>query len=175
MKQGTIAFIIGFFAGMGALLMWQQPEEITEAPAVAIAQPDGSQVLERRPDAGAKSPSKIPKGGKVERIIHGEIKPTEPNCPLCKFDLTLVRMPDSTMRVVLWSDTGTVLGGLDVPTVPLEVERKHPWAAGISRGTGTESWGGWLDKDFGPVRIGGEANKTGDNKYEARFKMGLVF
>lgn len=179
-QDGFVGVFLGIvISALVAAYFNMQPKPV-ETPAPAIAQSDGSQVLERKPDAKAKSPSKIPKGGKVERIIHGEIAPhKEPgalsDCPVCKFDLTLVRMPDDTQRVILWSDTGTVLGGLDVPTVPININRGRKWAAGVSRGTGGESWGGWLDRDLGWVRLGGEVNKTGDNQYEGRIKIGLTF
>jgi hypothetical protein len=169
------SFMLGAFVGAAALAAWQVPTNVVETPAAAQTQPDGSLVLERMPDSKAKPENAIPEGGKAVRVVHGEIKPKEPDCPICTFDLTLVRMPDNTSRVVLSSQTGTILGGLDVPVATLKIDKDHPWAAGISRGTGFESWGAWLDRDFGPVRFGGEANKNGDGQYEARIKLGLRF
>lgn len=194
MLQRIKDWITGTILGVGIMIMIgvyfnMQPKPI-ETPAPAIVQSDGSQVLERRPDAKAKSPSVIPKGGKVERIIHGEItlnwpkdRPTgvDPanvggaaNCPTCKFDLTLVRMPDDTQRVVLWSETGTVVGGLDVPVALIDVKKRRTMAAGISHGTSEGAWGAWLDRDFGPLRTGFEVNKS-DSQYEGRVKIGLMF
>lgn len=174
------AFMLGAFIGAGALAMWNKPVKVAEQPAAAERQADGSLVLERKPDAKAKPAHAIPKGGKAERVVRVDVQPDRADCPICTVDLTLVRMPDDTRRVIASSPTGTVLGGLDVPIVPLVIEKDHPWAAGVSRGTGDESWGLWLDRDIGPVRIGGEANKisestTGGSKYEARFKIGLMF
>lgn len=181
MLQRVKDWITGTILGIGIMLTIgvyfnMQPKPL-ETPAPAIVQSDGSQVLERKPDAGAKSPSIIPKGGKVERIIHGEIMPkagAPENCPTCKFDLTLVRMPDDTQRVVLWSETGTVVGGLDVPVAPIDVKKRRTMAAGASHGTNEGAWGAWFDRDFGPLRTGIEVNKF-DDRYEGRVKFGIAF
>lgn len=174
--------LAGMFIGAAVLAIWQAPAKVAEAPAVAVRQADGSQVLERTATAPEARPAAaIPKGGKAERIIHGEIQPNTPNCPVCKFDLTLVQMPDHARRVVLWSETGKVLDGLDVPILPIEVYKKHLLAVGISRALAADSWGIWLDRDFGPLRMGIEINKieanpaNRDTKYEARAKIGLLF
>lgn len=175
------SFLFGAFVGAAALAAWQAPTTVTEAPATAVPQDDGSLVLERTAtNPKAKSPSKIPKGGKVERVIHGEIQPNAPGCPRCTFDLTLVQMPDDSRRVVLWSATGAVLGGLDVPVLPLAVEKEHVWALGVSRALAADTWGLWLDRDFAFVRTGLEINKieadplNGD-RTEARLKLGFRF
>ena len=170
--------ILGMFLGAAALSVWQRPDKVDEAPAVADRQADGSLALERKP--GKVRPKQaIPKGGKAERVVSVDVQPDRADCPVCTVDLTLVRMPDETRRVIASSPTGTVLGGLDVPIAPLNVERDHPWAAGISRGTGEEAWGAWLDRDFDFLRIGGEFNKISENshesRYEARLKIGLRF
>lgn len=170
------SFILGAFIGAAAFAAWQAPTKIVEAPAAAARQADGSLALERTAtNPKAKPVAAIPKGGKAERAIRVDVQPERADCPICSVDLTLVRMPDDTRRVVASSQTGTVLGGLDVPIAPIDITKDHPWAAGISRGTDLESWGVWLDRDFGPVRFGGEANKTGDNNYEARIKLGIRF
>lgn len=171
MKAALFAFIAGLFIGAAVLSSWQHRSLITEAPAPASRQSDGSLVLERKADSKAKTAAVIPKGAELERIVHGVIKPTAPECPLCKFDLALVRMPDHSRRVILRSDTGTVIDGLDVPTIPIEIPTEKLWAAGVSYG---ESWGAWVDRDIGPIRVGAEANNIGD-KFEARLKLGLRF
>lgn len=168
--------MFGAFFGAATCALFYAPKQINETPAVAVRQPDGSMVLERKPDAKAKPVHAIPKGGKAERVVRVDVQPERVDCPICIVDLTLVRMPDDTRRVVASSPTGTILGGLDVPLVPLNIDKDRPWAAGISRGTSTESWGAWVDRDLWEVvRFGGEVNKVGDNRYEARFKLGLRF
>ena len=177
-------FVAGAFLGAAVVGWWYKPGEKIEAPAAAERQADGSLVLERTAtNPKAKPAHAIPKGGKAERKISVDVQPERADCPICTVDLTLVRMPDDTRRVIASSQTGTVLGGLDVPILPLNIWRDRPWAAGISRGTGEEAWGLWLDRDFGPVRFGAAANKIDENihggdkdrKYEARFKLGLRF
>lgn len=170
------SFIVGAFLGAAALAAWQAPKQVTEAPATAARQADGSLVVERTAtNPKAKPANAIPKSGKAERAIRVDVQPERADCPVCTVDLTLVRMPDDTRRVVASSPTGVVMGGLDVPILPIEVDKNHPWAAGISRGTGGESWGAWLDRDIGPLRIGGEANKTGEDQFEARLRIGIRF
>lgn len=170
------SFVAGLFLGAAALAAWQAPKKVTEAPAAEARQPDGSLALGRTAtNPNAKPVHAIPKGGKAERAIRVDVQPARADCPVCTVDLTLVRMKDDTRRVVASSPTGAVMGGLDVPILPIEIEKKHPWAAGISRGTGGESWGAWLDRDLGPLRIGGEANKTAEDKFEARLRVGIRF
>jgi hypothetical protein len=173
------SFLIGALAGavVGWVICadWYAPEQVTETAAVEQRQADGSLALERKPDANAKPAHAIPKGGKAERVVSVNVQPERADCPVCTVDLTLVRMPDDTRRVVASSPTGTVLGGLDVPIVPLDVGRDYLWAAGISRGIGGEAWGGWVDRDFGLLRTGIEANKVSDDRYEARIKLGVRF
>lgn len=167
-------FIVGAFIGASACAWWNAPKQIVETPVAEKRQGDGSLVLERKPGK-ARPAHVVPKGGKAERVVRVDVQPERADCPICTVDLTLVRMPDDMFRVVASSPNGTVMGGLDVPVAPLRVEKNHPWAAGISRGTGEESWGGWLDRDFGVLRIGVEANKTDVDKVEGRIKIGVRF
>src|SRR4030067_133190 len=110
------SFILGAFIGAAAFAAWQAPTKIVEAPAAAARQADGSLALERTAtNPKAKPVAAIPKGGKAERAIRVDVQPERADCPICSVDLTLVRMPDDTRRVVASSQTGTVLGGLDVP------------------------------------------------------------
>lgn len=168
-------FVIGAFVGAAACAWWNAPKYVTETPAVADRQGDGSLVLERKTDAKAKPAHKLPKGGTPERVVRVDVQPDRADCPLCSVDLTLVRTSDDMLRVVASSPTGTVMGGLDVPMVPLFIDKQHPWAVGISHGTGEESLGVWVDRDFNFMRIGIEANKTDMDKYEGRVRFGIRF
>lgn len=170
------SFIVGAFVGAAAITLWQAPKQITETAVKEQRQADGSLVVERTAtNPKAKPVHAIPKGGKAERAIRVDVQPERADCPRCSVDLTIVRMPDETRRVVASSSTGIVIGALDVPIVPIKIEKKRPWAAGISRGTAEESWGVWLDRDFGPLRVGGEANKNGNDNNEARLRLGFRF
>lgn len=174
-------FMLGAFVGAAACAVWNSPQKITEAPAAAERQADGSLVLERKPTSPkAKPVHAVPKGSKAERVVRVDVQPERTDCPLCTVDLTLIRMPDDTRRVVASSPTGTILGGLDVPIAPLAIVKDRPWAIGGSYATAADSWGVWLDRDFGPLRTGIAAHKVGtdkdgDDKYEARVKLGLRF
>lgn len=175
------ALICALVVVSGCLWLKYRPSlQITETPAAAARQSDGSLLLERKPDAKAKPMHAMPNGGKAERKVSVDVQPARADCPICTVDLTLVRMPDDTRRVVASSPTGEVLGGLDVPIVPLKIAKDYPWAIGGSRGTGSEAWGLWVDRDIARIRIGGEVNKTGvsvdgDDRYEARIKLGFRF
>lgn len=169
-------FIVGAFIGAGACTWWNAPKHAIETAAIEQRQGDGSLIVERTAtNPKAKPVHTIPKGGKAERVVRVDVQPERADCPVCTVDLTLVRMPDDMLRVVASSPTGSVIGGLDIPAVPLLSDEQHHWAAGLSRGTGEESWGGWLDRDFGVLRIGIEANKTDVDKVEGRIKIGVRF
>lgn len=181
-RELAFAVLIGAVAGASGVFMWQAKHRLqTEAPAAAQRQADGSLVLERTATSPkAKPASALPKGGKAERIVSVTVQPARADCPVCIVDMTLVRMKDDSRRVVASSPTGTVLGGLDIPVLPIITDRRHPWALGASRGTEANSWGIWLDRDVSRLRVGIEANKTGvdingSDKYEARVKLGLKF
>lgn len=76
-------------------------------------------------------------------------------CPDVTVDLSLVRMPDRTRRVIASARGGTILGGLDIPVEPEPATaRARPWAAGVVYDPNARSWGGFLDRDIGPFRVG---------------------
>lgn len=156
-----------------------------ETPAPAVKQADGSTVLERAPDAQAKPAQQVPKGAKVERVVkvkvQGGANPQDSAkpCPAVNVDLSIVRMPDATRRVIASSPDGEILSGLDVP-----VESASPapapkrWAAGVSLNPVRQTVGVWIDRDLARVRVGAEINQTRDfglNGIEARVKVGMTF
>ena len=174
-----VALLAGCFIGAAVVAGWYAPLTKTETAATEERQSDGSLALARQPGK-AKPANAVPKGGKPERVISVDVQPARADCPLCRVDLTLVRMPDDGLRVVASSPTGTVVAGLDVPIVPLSITKKRLWGVGGSRGTNADSWGLWLDRDFAMVRTGIELNKTGEDqagesRYEARVKLGFTF
>jgi hypothetical protein len=180
MKSLAIGFTLGLLVA-AAICYWRQPVPAQiEAPTTALRQADGSLVLERAAtNPKAKPAASIPKGGKAERVISVDIQSARTDCPVCTVDLTVVRMADDSRRVVASSPTGPVLGGLDIPMIPL-VDHRHSWTIGASRGTAQNSWGIWVDREFGPFRAGVEANRigvdsAGSDKYEARVRLGVQF
>jgi hypothetical protein len=157
------SFLAGLLIGAGALAWWQAPQEVTETHAVAARQADGSLVLERTAtNPKAKPTSAIPKGGKAERIVSVDIQPVRADYPICTVDLTLVRMPDDSRRVVASSPTGTVIGGLDVPIVPLVIAPNHPWAAGALY---NGRWGALVTRDVRFLSVGGAVTQDHDGGF----------
>ena len=165
-------FIAGLFIGAATLFMWQKPVQKAETSAAEQRQSDGSLILARDASAKPATLPKAPKGGKAVRSDTVTVQPSQAGCPICTVNLTMFDMKDGSHRVVANSPTGTVVSGLDIPLVPLELEKSHPWAAGVSRGTGSQAAGFWIDRDFGPLRVGGEVNQS-SGKTEARIRAGL--
>lgn len=96
------------------------------------------------------------------------------DCPPVTVDLSLVRMPDKTRRVIASSPDGKILSGIDVPiSVPGDSPARTPWAAGISFST-DRRFGGFLDRDLGPFRIGVEAFQS-TNGWTAQARAGIRF
>jgi hypothetical protein len=169
-------FIAGAFIGVAALFVWQKPVEKAEPAAAEQVQSDGSLVLARDATAAKPvAPPRAPQGGKPIRSDTVTVRPTRTDCPACTVNLLTVEMKDGSHRVVANSPDGTVISGIDIPLVPINTVRQHVWAAGVSRGTGQGAWGLFVDRDLGPLRLGGEANKNGSGQYEARFRLGFVF
>lgn len=162
-----IGFVVGLLVAAVLVAVW--PRHPTETYAPEERRKDGSVVLERQPGAKPNIVHRPPAGGKRERSVHVEIKPTAPDCPLCVVDLSVVRMNDGSRRVIASSTTGEVVSGIDIPLLAAEPQLK--WAAGVSYGQG---WGGWLDRDIGRLRFGIEVNDT-DTGMEARARAGVRF
>ena len=195
----------GLLAGLlGGWCLWSSVPETVEPPAPSVRQVDGSLVLERKPDATPpKAPHALPKGAKEERRISVVVKPpkgTTPSksggslgnqvassevpgapppepcdCPPVQVDLSLVRMPDKTRRVVASSPTGQILSGIDVPIESAKILRVLPWAIGCTYSyDGAHRFGGFVDRDLGPFRLGVEAfqSQTG---WTAQARAGIRF
>ncbi len=150
----TLGVVVGG-AGMGtfAWKFWRPQPAPIETPAPAVLQADGSQILERDPNASAKPAQKIPPGATVERIVYvtvqphgqpGEVIPPTPGqlpgaavvpavvtplCPPVRVDLTVVRLKDLTHRVIASSPDGDVIAGLDVPVEIPSAPRELRWGA----------------------------------------------
>lgn len=179
----AVALIVGAIAGMTmGWMLWSPRPLAQEIAAPGVVQPDGSHVLPKQPDAGAKPANQVPKGTVVERIVYVEIqpkpvpKPPEPVAPLpgtgepalwtppkIRLDLTLVRAADGTRRVVASSPDGEVVGGLDVP-----VEAAPPPPRVLKSALGLEYsatvWGNTKSlvghHDFGWLRVGARVGKA---------------
>lgn len=78
-------------------------------------------------------------------------------CPPVRVDLSLVKLQDQTRRVIASSPDGTVTGGIDIPVAPSVSMKQFKWAAGGLYNPRDRTYGGFLDRDLGPLRIGVEA------------------
>lgn len=200
LKVGLAVAALLAAAGVGAWMAW--PATVIETPAAAETQSDGSIVLERKLDAPAKPAAQIPRGGKVERVVSVTVKPKPggtglaapmagqaagdrlippPDCPPVKVDMTLVRMPDQTRRVVASSPDGEIVGGMDVPveTAAPPPERMN-WAAGLSWDPLHRTPGAWIERDIARLRLGAELNRTrldlaSRAGTEMRLRIGMTF
>ncbi len=171
----TLGISIGMWAGW---TLWKPVPPKPEPYAPSVKQPDGSTILERKPDPMAKPISKVPDGATVERIVQVTVQPLaalpaipstgpasilipapeQPKipCPDVHVDLALVRMKDGTRRVVASSKDGIVTGGVDIPVEPVEPVRSFPWAAGGIWNPGDKTYGAFVDRDFAFLRVGAE-------------------
>lgn len=130
---------------------WIAGSSPSEPPAAAVRQGDGSLVLERKPDAKAKPAAQLPARAKLERQIQVVVQPERADCPVCTVDLSLVRLPDDTRRVVASSPTGQIIGGLDVPVIPSTGTERRWLAGALYNGR----WGGLVAREVGPFVVGG--------------------
>lgn len=131
-----IAAAIACLAGTCLFLGWMIGRPATpgklDPPAAAVLQKDGSVILERKPNPEAAPQQQIPKGAKVERVVRVAVRPraaaTAPtsgdglqakesllSASPVTVDLSLVRMPDQTRRVIASSPDGEIVGGMDMP------------------------------------------------------------
>ena len=184
---GLIIFALG--CGLGWKLWGQNPPMMLLKPAPEIRQQDNSLLLKTAPDAQAKPKQMIPKGAKVERIIQVTVQshpvttgvtqepppqssttqslpaipatsePLKTPCPPVTVDLTLVKLPDNSHRVIASSPNGTILdNSVDIPVEPFpEPPKSFNWAAGISYDIANHTGGVWLERKAWRLVLGIEA------------------
>jgi len=181
---------VGIMAGLGiGWSLWKPTPTKAETYAKAQRQCDGSLILERKPQADAKPAQEIPKGAKVERVVQVVVQPrasaaatvqtsgpapedaapvptarqfiAEIPCPPVRVDLSLVRMPDQTRRVIASSPDGEVVGGVDIPVETAAPVRTLKWGAGFEYAV--NSWGNTksllVQRDIGFLRFGARAGR----------------
>ncbi len=94
-------------------------------------------------------------------------------CPPVAVDLSLVRMPDKSRRVVASSPDGEVIGGVDIPIERRTEPRPLKWAAGATYDPIDRTWGGFVNRDLGPFRLGVEAHQERPTGAAARVMVGV--
>jgi hypothetical protein len=84
----------------------------------------------------------------------------KPPCPPVRVDLSLVRMPDQSRRVVASSPDGVVVGGVDIPVDAAVPQRVLKWAAGPSWNPADRTFGAWIERDAGFLRLGADLHQV---------------
>jgi len=175
--KNSIAFLVlGLISGLSlGWWLYRPGAPKIEPPAPSIRQSDGSLILERKQDPSAKAPAEIPKGAHLERIERVVIqsKPTSVQddnsgssddanppliCPPAELDLSLLRMPDKTERVVASSSDAKIVGGVDIPVAPIPASTKIPrWSVSALYGydvtRARTAWGAGLSYSRGPFVV----------------------
>lgn len=178
-----VVLIIGVALGLTVgWKLWSPKPPIQEVSAPGVIQSDGSHILPKQPDADAKPAHQVPKGSVVERVVYVEVQPkpvpkppdSEPvpghevppvlwTPPKVRLDLTLIRNPDGTRRVIASSPDGEVVGGMDVPVEAAPAPPKVLRSA-LGLRYAVNPWGNTKSlvghRDFGWLRVGAEVGKV---------------
>ena len=198
------ALVLGTALGLGAGWKLYRPKAgPVETAAPAIRQPDKSLILERKPEAAPAPKHELPKGAKLERQIQVQVLPTIPtdaqripgsgipslsnpvqsasNPRLITVDLSLVKMPDGTQRVIASSPDGAISGGLDIPVgPPVPIVKDLHWEAGVTYNPSEHTYGGYLHRSLGPFVVGAQVFQErqpiqmgGTTKLEGVISLGI--
>ena len=185
-KTALLAALTLIAVSIAATWYVMRPVPVVETPKPAETQADGSRIVERTATQPKARPKQIiPKGAKVERIESVTVQPTATAeagkpCPPVTVDMTLVREPDGSKRVIASSPDGAVVAGLDIPVDTLPVPEIHPLAAGVSINPANQTAGLWVERDIGRVRVGLEINQARHSilnpmAAEVRLRAGWTF
>lgn len=191
LPAGALVLGLAIGLGAGWKLYRPKPTPV-ETATPAVRQKDQSLVLERKPEAKPEPKHELPKGAKLERQIQVQVLPNLPSIPTGErvipgsgslvvnngqsvgntdnsgqsqaitVDLSLVKMPDGTQRVVASSDQGTVIGGIDVPVQgPMPTAKPLRWSGSVLRGYDAyrrqAAWGAAITYSRGPFVVTGGA------------------
>ncbi len=171
----------------GSVILEKKPDA-TAKPKQII--PKGATVervasITVRPEAAyaPMSTAKPTHGGTFLNHLTGRTEPPQPQavrlpCPPVTVDLTLIRNQDDTRRVIASSPDGAVVGGVDIP-VEAAVMLPAPklWAVGAVVNPFKNTFGAFLDRDWGPFRLGTQINQRDEGRFILQFwlKGGLRF
>ena len=175
--------------------LWKPKPPKIETYAAEITQKDGSKILEKKPQPEAKPAQEIPKGAKVERIVKVTVQPKLAPIPMADqltpafgspspvtVDLTLLRMPDNSARVIASSPDGTVISGVDIPVQPAAESKIFKWQAGASWNPGDRTYGVWATRSSGPLVFGAHVFQDrmpvlagGGTKLQGQILIGVRF
>ena len=186
-----VVLIFGAGIAAGWKIFRPKPVAAVEVAAPAVRQADGSLILERAPDAKAVPAQQIPKGAKVERIERIQVRassaPAAVTVPTngsgqpaavtqalpstTTVDLTLLRMPDESQRVVASSPDGTIVGGVDIPVSSAPREPKSTAIGGYDLAN-KAYLAGYLHK-LGPFQVGVVGTYSPLPKFNAFVVVGM--
>lgn len=149
MKQIVLSLIVGIGLGLGFGYKIYKPKTRIETYQPEIRQADKSLILERKPGFEISKPI-IPPGSELTRQAEIIVKPKD--CPEIRVNLALVRLPDSSFRVIANSPDGTIIGGVDVPISTQDPGVDPKWAVGgIYKPNG---YGLFIERTLGALVIG---------------------
>lgn len=180
------ALVLGLALGLGLGWKLYRPKPApVETAAPAVRQKDQSLVLERKPEAKPEPKHELPRGAKLERQIQVTVLPSIPTegTPIpgsggqsegntgnsraipgnpITVDLSLVKMPDGTSRVIASSPDGVVSAGLDIPVQgPMPTAKPLRWSGSVLRGYDAYKhqavWGAAITYSRGPFVVTGGA------------------
>jgi hypothetical protein len=149
---GGLALTVGFSLGWW---MFRPKPAVAEVNAPAIAQGDGSVVLQKEASPKAKARHALPSGARVLRVEEITVTPTSnPEGREVHVDATLVETPDGQTRVVVSSPDGAVTGhDIVVQTKPVAAPTNHTLLGGYDPAEQSYLLG-YLRR-LGPVSLGG--------------------
>ncbi len=166
--------------------LWHPRAAPIETAAPTIILKDGAQVAARVPDAPI--PEAVPQavkqlhGAKLVRAIGIDVTPKSKDgttvCTPEHIDVGIVKMPDSTERVIVSDQSGDITKAIDIPVTPLPpIQRQLKWAAGASYDVINRRYGAFIDRDLGPFRLGVEILQPAINErsFTAVAKIGIRF
>lgn len=99
-------------------------------------------------------------------------------CPPIDVEMVLVRNEDQTRSVVLKSDNGIILNAIDIPVEAAKrIEAQPVWAAGAVADPFKQTFGAFIDRDLGFMRVGLQLNQRnqGDIPNQIWLKAGIRF
>jgi len=172
----------------GSLMLERNPD--AKPPAAPHALPKGAKE-ERRVSVVVKPPKgrimrpnvefyfadvgTPPSDSQFVRAVKESLTADSCDCQPVTVDLSLVRMPDKTRRVVASSPTGQILSGIDIPIESPTIPRTLLWAIGGTYSfDGAHRFGGFVDRDIGPFRLGVEAFQS-PTGWTAQARAGIRF
>ena len=151
---------------------------VVERVIYVTVQPHGQPAVETPAINGSD-----PQAARPATYTLGPPSTSQTPCPPVRFDMTLIRLPDQTRRVIASSPDGTVLpGSMDIPVEAAAPPKELQWAAGGIYGIqsgGGRSIGACLDRDIAFLRTGLEVTRdTAPNlppAWDARVRFMIRF